>query len=76
MFNTLQEHLDHSAPCASRWDGFDRGDIDYADEIECRNLEEAEFLGSCVGAPTPLQHHCENFVGPFQPVDMHEDIEF
>lgn len=76
MFNTLQEHLDHSAPCVSRWDGFDRGDIDHEDEIECRNLEEAEFLENLVGAPAPLQHHYETFVGPFQPVDMDEDIEF
>ena len=22
-----EEHLAHSAPCASRWDGFDRGDL-------------------------------------------------
>lgn len=26
------EHLAHSAPCASRWDGYDRGDIGYADD--------------------------------------------
>lgn len=32
MFDTHQEHLDHSAPCASRWDGFDRGDRYDADE--------------------------------------------
>jgi hypothetical protein len=24
-----EEHLAHSAPCASRWDGFDRGDADW-----------------------------------------------
>ena len=24
--NQHEEHLAHSAPCASRWDGFDRGD--------------------------------------------------
>jgi hypothetical protein len=24
--NQLEEHLAHSAPCSSRWDGFDRGD--------------------------------------------------
>ena len=24
--NQYEEHLAHSAPCASRWDGFDRGD--------------------------------------------------
>jgi hypothetical protein len=27
MFDTYQEHLNHSAPCNSRFDGFDRGDI-------------------------------------------------
>jgi len=27
MFATkYEEHLAHSAPCSSRWDGFDRGD--------------------------------------------------
>jgi len=26
MFDKYQEHLDHSAPCSSRFDGFDRGD--------------------------------------------------
>lgn len=29
--DTYQEHLDHSAPCSSRWDGFDRGDIGQGD---------------------------------------------
>jgi hypothetical protein len=24
--NQYEEHLAHSAPCSSRWDGFDRGD--------------------------------------------------
>lgn len=28
MFSSqYEEHLAHSAPCSSRWDGFDRGDI-------------------------------------------------
>jgi len=27
--NHYQEHLAHSAPCTSRWDGFDRGDTDF-----------------------------------------------
>lgn len=32
MYSTqYEEHLAHSAPCASRWDGFDRG-TDWADE--------------------------------------------
>jgi hypothetical protein len=25
--NQYEEHLAHSAPCNSRWDGFDRGDL-------------------------------------------------
>lgn len=29
--NQYEEHLAHSAPCASRWDGFDRG-TNWADE--------------------------------------------
>ncbi len=29
--NTYEEHLAHSAPCSSRWDGFDRG-TDWSDE--------------------------------------------
>ena len=34
MFNSQhEEHLAHSAPCASRFDGFDRGDsCDYDEE--------------------------------------------
>lgn len=37
MFNShYEEHLAHSAPCASRWDGFDRGDtgrdVDHCDQ--------------------------------------------
>lgn len=31
MFDTYQEHLD-SQPDESRWDGFDRGDLDHDDE--------------------------------------------
>lgn len=27
--NQYEEHLAHSTPCASRWDGFDRGDTDF-----------------------------------------------
>lgn len=27
--NQYEEHLAHSAPCSSRWDGFDRGDTDF-----------------------------------------------
>lgn len=30
--DTYQEHLDHSGPCSSRWDGFDRGDIGREDD--------------------------------------------
>lgn len=30
-----QEHLDHSAPCASRWDGFDCGDLGRTDFGTC-----------------------------------------
>jgi len=30
--NQYEEHLAHSAPCSSRWDGFDRG-TDWADEV-------------------------------------------
>lgn len=42
-----EEHLAHSAPCASRWDGFDRGDVGeeaYEDARLQANLElEAEL---------------------------------
>ena len=44
--NQYEEHLAHSAPCSSRWDGFDRGDTDwdYEEEQLQRNLElEAEL---------------------------------
>jgi hypothetical protein len=30
--NQYEEHLAHSAPCNSRWDGFDRGDTEW--EVE------------------------------------------
>lgn len=32
MFDKHQEHLDHSAHCSSRWDGFDRGDTGHDPE--------------------------------------------
>lgn len=34
--NQYEEHLAHSAPCSSRWDGFDRGDTgrDPAEDID------------------------------------------
>lgn len=42
-----EEHLAHSAPCNSRWDGFDRGDVGdaaYDEERLQSNLElEAEL---------------------------------
>lgn len=46
ILDAYQEHLDHSAPCASRWDGFDRGDgpAKWAEEDAARNADlEAEF---------------------------------
>ena len=30
--NQHEEHLAHSAPCSSRWDGFDRGDDNNAED--------------------------------------------
>lgn len=44
--NQYEEHLAHSAPCASRWDGLDRGDADwdYTEEQRARNeADEAEL---------------------------------
>lgn len=39
-----EEHLAHSAPCSSRWDGFDRGDTDDTPRIKaagpCADLED------------------------------------
>lgn len=29
--NQYEEHIAHSAPCNSRWDGFDRGDLGSVD---------------------------------------------
>lgn len=53
MFDKLQEHIAHSAPCASRWDGFDRGDRYDADELaDWQDAQNEEF---------------DNFVGPLQP---------
>ena len=35
MFDlNYEEHLAHSAPCASRWDGYDRGDLGRENEQE------------------------------------------
>ncbi len=42
MFDTHQEHLDHSAPCNSRFDGFDRGDDD----------QEPDQGSECIGRMT------------------------
>jgi hypothetical protein len=43
--NQYEEHLAHSAPCNSRWDGFDRGDtndvIDQGSEVIGRMTSEA-----------------------------------
>ena len=39
--NQYEEHLAHSAPCSSRWDGFDRGDTDWDYEEERRADNEA-----------------------------------
>ena len=40
--NQYEEHLAHSAPCASRWDGLDRGDADWDYEEERRAQNEAD----------------------------------
>ena len=40
--NQYEEHLAHSAPCASRWDGFDRGDADWDYDEERRAQNEAD----------------------------------
>lgn len=34
MFDKFAEHLAHSAPDNSRWDGFDRGDTGRPDDFE------------------------------------------
>jgi hypothetical protein len=44
--NQYEEHVAQSAPCNSRWDGFDRGDADwdYDEEQRARNeADEAEL---------------------------------
>jgi len=38
MFDKLAEHLRDSAPCASRWDGFDRGDTDFEPDMGHRTI--------------------------------------
>ena len=51
-----EEHLAHSAPCASRWDRFDRGDVDwdYEEEQRARNEEfESELLADELAALKP-----------------------
>jgi hypothetical protein len=45
--NQYEEHLSHSAPCNSRWDGFDRGDADWAYEEEQRARNEADEAELC-----------------------------
>ena len=35
--NQYEEHLAHSAPCNSRWDGFDRGTV-WADEAPSERI--------------------------------------
>ena len=39
--NQYEEHLAHSAPCSSQWDGFDRGTV-WADEKE--EADEIAFV--------------------------------
>ena len=45
--NQYEEHLAHSAPCNSRWDGFDRGDtndvIDQGSKVIGRMTSEAGY---------------------------------
>lgn len=51
-----EEHLAHSAPCASRFDGFDRGDLGRDDRCEFPN-EHSQRRLSChrTGAGQPLR---------------------
>lgn len=43
MQTQYEEHLDHSATCASRWDGFDRGDLGTSHEDEMTAYAEADW---------------------------------
>ncbi len=36
--NQYEEHLAHSAPCSSRWDGFDRGDTVFGPDMGHRTI--------------------------------------
>lgn len=38
-----EEHLAHSAPCGSRWDGYDRGDADNSYEDEQNAYAQADY---------------------------------
>jgi hypothetical protein len=40
--NQYEEHLSHSVHCASRWDGFDRGDADWDYDEERRAQNESD----------------------------------
>ena len=36
--NQYEEHLAHSAPCSSQWDGFDRGTVWADEQVEVTTL--------------------------------------
>jgi len=43
--NQYEEHLAHSAPCSSQWDGFDRGDSE-------RDVDFVEIITTIIGRMT------------------------
>lgn len=45
--NQYEEHLAHSEPCASRWDGFDRGDLGTSHEDEMTDYAAAVAADQC-----------------------------
>jgi hypothetical protein len=42
-FDTYTEHLADSAPCSSRFDGFDRGDLGTSHEDEMTAYAQADW---------------------------------
>lgn len=67
MFDQYAEHLAHSAPCSSQWDGYDRGDFDYEPTEEEMGSDMAEYLEHKASlhddhVDAAFFHHCETNV--------------
>lgn len=68
--NQYEEHLAHSASCNSRWDGFDRGDLD---AVDCAADQGERVIGRMTNEAGKRVVIVEQYCDDFRNYQVHID---